>query len=148
MLLVALSTIYETQGTFSVPIYLKNFPKLGKDFEPFAFKGMLDFMSDLEDKCPRTAEFKNFFAKLKDYMATFNSTSPGSKDIQFELSIKSEKLYRAMSAFNRTTEGTLVRFNHTIEIHMVYKNVFEVFFLNVLYCISGDRRILGGWWMA
>ncbi|CAF2152380.1 unnamed protein product [Brassica rapa] len=106
MLLIALSTVYETQGTFSLPLYLKNFPKVGQDFESFAYKGMKDFMGDLEGKCPETTEFKDFFVKLKDYMACYSSTSPGSKDLQVELSIKSEKLYRAMSAFSGTKGGT------------------------------------------
>ena len=85
MLLIALSTVYETQGTFSLPVYLKNFPKVGQDFESFAYKGMKDFMGDLEGKCPETTEFKDFFVKLKDYMACYSSTSPGSKDLQVEL---------------------------------------------------------------
>ncbi|KAG2241868.1 hypothetical protein Bca52824_096288 [Brassica carinata] len=87
MLLVALSTVYKTQGTFSLPLYLQNFPKVGQDFESFATK---------------TPEFKEFFVQLKDYMACYSSTSPGSKDLQVELSIKSEKLFRAMSAFSGT----------------------------------------------
>ncbi|KAJ0234687.1 hypothetical protein HA466_0271590 [Hirschfeldia incana] len=106
MLLIALSTVYETQGTFSLPLYLKNFPKVGQDFESFAYKGMMDFMGDLEGKCPETTEFKDLFVKLKDYMACYSSTSPGSKDMQAELSIKSEKLFRAMSAFSETKGGT------------------------------------------
>lgn len=112
-LLVTLSTVYETQGTFSLPLYLKNFPRLGKDFEAFAYKGISDFLGDLEGKCPKTAEFKDFFAKLKDYMSSFNSTtSPGSsKDIQVELSEKSEKLFRAMSAFHTSKGGTSVSSN-------------------------------------
>lgn len=123
MILVALSTVYETQGTFSLPLYLENFPKLGKDFESFAYKGMLDFMGDLEGKCPGTTEFKDFFVKLKDYMACFNSTSPGTKDIKFELSVKSEKLFRAMSAFNGTKGGTSVSFNWTLTL-IWYERLF------------------------
>ncbi|KAL0693628.1 hypothetical protein Bca4012_060808 [Brassica carinata] len=106
MLLIALSIVYETQGTFSLPLYLKNFPKVSQDFESFANKGMMDFMGDLEGKCPQTPEFKEFFVKLKDYMACYSSTSPGSKDLQVELSIKSEKLFRAISAFSGTKGGT------------------------------------------
>ncbi|CAF2129586.1 unnamed protein product [Brassica napus] len=108
-LLVALSTVYETQGTFSLPLYLKNFPKVGHDFESFAYKGMMDFMGDLEGKCPQTTEFKDFFLKLKDYMACYSSTAPGSKDLQVELSIKSETLFRAMSDFSGTKGGTSTR---------------------------------------
>lgn len=111
MLFVALSTVYETQGTFSLPLYLKNFPKLGKDFEAFAYKGMSDFMGDLEGKCPKSAEFKDFFANLKDYMACFDSTS--SKDIQVEMSRKSEKLFRAMSLLDGTKGGIAVSFTLT-----------------------------------
>ncbi|CAN8277404.1 unnamed protein product [Cochlearia groenlandica] len=105
VLLVALSTIYETQGTFSLPIYLKNFPKLGKDFESFAYKGILDYLGELEGKCPATKEFNNFFEKLKDYMACFESNSPVSKDIQSELTIRSEKLFTAMSALDGGKSG-------------------------------------------
>ncbi|XP_010443993.1 PREDICTED: uncharacterized protein LOC104762287 [Camelina sativa] len=103
-LLVTLSTVYETQGTFSLPHYLEKFPKVGKDFEAFANKGMSDFLGDLEGMCPKTAEFKNLFATLKDYMASFGSGS--SKDIKMELSEKSEKLFRAMSVFDTSKGGT------------------------------------------
>lgn len=112
MLLVTLSIVHETQATFSLPYYLKNFPKLGKDFEPFAYKGMSEFMGDLERKCPTTTKFNDLFMKLKDYMASFDSTSPQSKDIQAELSIKSESLFRAMSAFSGTKGGTSVSLNY------------------------------------
>ncbi|VYS71102.1 unnamed protein product [Arabidopsis thaliana] len=105
-LLVTLSTVYETQGTFSLPLYLKNFPKLGKDYEAFANKGISDFLGDLEGMCPKTAEFKDFFEYLKDYMAFFNSAAPGSKDNQFEMFVKSEKLFKALSAFNSSKGGT------------------------------------------
>jgi len=109
-LLVTLSTVYETQGTFSLPLYLKNFPKLGKDYEAFANKGISDFLGDLEGMCPKTAEFKDFFENLKDYMAFFNSAAPGSKDNQFEMFVKSEKLFKALSAFNSSKGGTSVSF--------------------------------------
>ncbi|KAG7535103.1 hypothetical protein ISN45_Aa08g025760 [Arabidopsis thaliana x Arabidopsis arenosa] len=105
-LLVTLSTVYETQGTFSLPLYLKNFPKVGKDYEAFANKGISDFLGELEGMCPKTAEFKDLFETLKDYMASFNSASPGSKDNLFEMSVKSEKLFKAMSAFNSSNGGT------------------------------------------
>lgn len=103
--------IYETQGTFSLPLYLKNFPKMGKDFESFAYKGMSEFLSGLESKCPATAEFMNFFAILEDYMACFKSASAESKDFHVEMSGKSKKLFRAVSLLDGTKGGTSVSFN-------------------------------------
>lgn len=38
--------LYETQGTFSLPHYLKDFPKMSKDFVPFAYKGMSAFFGE------------------------------------------------------------------------------------------------------
>lgn len=100
--------LYETQGTFSLLHYLKDFPKMSKDFEPFVYKGMMGFMGGLESKCPATAEFKDLFDKVADYMACFKSASPVSKDIKFEMSEKSEKLFRAMSVLDGTKGGTSV----------------------------------------
>ncbi|CAA7035143.1 unnamed protein product [Microthlaspi erraticum] len=97
-------SLYETHGTFSLPQYLKDLPQTSKDFESFACNGMLDFMSILEAKCPGTAEFKDFFAKVEDYMTTFKS---GSKDIKVEMSDKSEKLFRAMSLLDGGKAGTV-----------------------------------------
>ncbi|XP_024007602.1 uncharacterized protein LOC18012810 [Eutrema salsugineum] len=109
MLLVALSDVYETeaQGTFSLPDYLELFPKMSKDFEPYASKGLLDFAGVLEGKSPATVEFKNFFTKLIDYISNcFKPASSGPINIQAEISEKSQQLFMAMFALNGTKEGT------------------------------------------
>ncbi|VVB18009.1 unnamed protein product [Arabis nemorensis] len=106
----------KTQGSFSLPLYLENFPKMRKDFEPFAYKGMLDFVTDLEVKCLASAEFKGFFAKLNDYMAGYKLASSGSDIVRIgsdvvplpiEMETRTMKLYVAMSALNGTKGGTL-----------------------------------------
>lgn len=98
----------ETQGTFSLPLYMKNLPKTAQDFEPFAYKGMSHFTDSLESKCPATTEFKDFFVKLEDYMACFKSASSESKQNQVDMSGKSQKLFRAMSLLDGTKGGTSV----------------------------------------
>lgn len=104
--------MYETQsGTFSLPHYMKNLPKTAKDFEPFAYEGMSDFMGSLEIKCPATTEFKDFFVKLEEYMVSFKSASSESKEIQVDMSGKSAKLFRAMSLLDGTKGGTSVSSN-------------------------------------
>ncbi|KAL0795486.1 hypothetical protein Bca101_066863 [Brassica carinata] len=68
---------------------------------------MLVFVTELEAKCPETAEFKNFFAKLQDYISyCFKAPPAGSYDTQVEMSDKSEQLFRALSALNGTKQGT------------------------------------------
>ncbi|CAD5335560.1 unnamed protein product [Arabidopsis thaliana] len=96
--------MYETQGTFSLPHYVKNTPKMGKAIEPFAYKGMSDFLGSLESKCPATPEFKDFFVKLEDYMACFKLVSPESK---FEMAVKSDKLFTAMISLDGTKGGSV-----------------------------------------
>lgn len=113
MLLVGLSDVYETQaqGTFSLLDYLQLFPKMTKEFEPYASKGLIDFAGVLERKSPATPEFKNFFTKLKDYISNcFKPASSRSIDIQ------KEHLFMAMSALKGTKDGTSVSF------HYIYLN--------------------------
>ncbi|CAH2043517.1 unnamed protein product [Thlaspi arvense] len=96
-----------TQASFSLPIYLGNFPRIGKDFEPFAYKGMLDFASDLETKCLANAEFKDFFVKLNEYMAGFKTESPETYSIEStNITYKAMKLFVASSALSGTKVGT------------------------------------------
>lgn len=59
------------KGSFSLSFYLKDFPEMRKDFESFAYKCMLDFVRYFDREYPGSAEFKDFFAKLNDYMASF-----------------------------------------------------------------------------
>ncbi|CAH2052937.1 unnamed protein product [Thlaspi arvense] len=99
-------SLSETRGTFSLPHFLKDIPKMSKDFESFAYDGMLDFLASLEVRCPATTEFKNFFAKVEDYMTCFKS---GSIDIiKVDISDKSEELFRAMSLLDGGKTGTSV----------------------------------------
>lgn len=109
VLLVALSNVYETQAqaqgkTFSVLDYLALFPKTGKEFAPYAFKGLLDFVGALEGKSPTTVEFKNFFTNLKGYITScFQPAPPGS--------VKSDQLFTAISALKGSQTGTSVSFH-------------------------------------
>ncbi|KAJ0238291.1 hypothetical protein HA466_0243810 [Hirschfeldia incana] len=104
VLLVALSNVYETQAQaqgkpFSVLDYLALFPKTGKEFAPYASKGLLDFVGALEGKSPTTVEFKNFFTNLKGYITScFQPTPPGSG--------KSDQLFTAISALKGSQAGT------------------------------------------
>ncbi|KAJ4869417.1 hypothetical protein Rs2_27405 [Raphanus sativus] len=104
VLLVALSNVYETQAqtqgkTFSVLDYLALFPKTGKEFGPYASKGLLDFVGALEGKSPTTVEFKNFFTNLKGYITScFQPAPPGSG--------KSDQLFTAISALKGSLAGT------------------------------------------
>ena len=115
VLLVALSNVYETQAqaqaqaqaqgkTFSVLDYLALFPKTGKEFAPYASKGLLDFVGALEGKSPTTVEFKNFFTNLKGYITScFQPAPPGS--------VKSDQLFTAISALKGSQTGTSVSFH-------------------------------------
>lgn len=83
---------------------------MSKDFEPYAHKGMLELVGDLEDECLVTAEYKDFFVKLKNYIdSCFKPTSSGLLDFQAEMSMKPKQLSRAMTALS-VTEGTSVSF--------------------------------------
>ncbi|CDY52821.1 BnaCnng23550D [Brassica napus] len=75
---------------------------MSKDFEPFAYKGMSGFLGALESKCPATAEFKDLFVKVADYMACFKS------GIKVEMQEKSVKLFRAISVLDGTNGETSV----------------------------------------
>ncbi|KFK28140.1 hypothetical protein AALP_AA8G477600 [Arabis alpina] len=104
LLLIALIIAYPTQGTDILTRLYGIFPRMSKDFVPYAHKGMLDFVGELEGKCPATVEFKDFCAKLKDYInSCFNPTSSGLVEIQVETSKKSKQLSKAMSSLNVTS---------------------------------------------
>lgn len=105
---IAKEVANKTQEPFSLPLYLSNFPKMGKDFEPFAYKGMLDFLRDLEVRCLANAEFKDFFLKLNDYMAGFKTVSPETYSIESNITYKAMRLFIASSALNGTKVGTSV----------------------------------------
>lgn len=101
MLVVASSVIYEAQGTFLLKHYLrKNFPRKCNEFTPFANKGMIMLVTNLESGCPATAEFKNFFANFKSYMTFIETTSATSKNVDVEMTTKAEGLFKAMSALS------------------------------------------------
>lgn len=118
MLLVALSAVYEVQGTFLLRHYLRKFPRRSRDFSPFANQGMLRFVKVLELKCPLKPEYTSFFGKLRSYMSFINSAS-GSKNFDVELKSQAEGLNSAMSALGG---GSSVKF-----IYPIYKpqNVFK-----------------------
>ncbi|EOA25696.1 hypothetical protein CARUB_v10019049mg [Capsella rubella] len=101
MLVIASSVIYEAQGTFLLKLYLKkNFPRKCNEFTPFANKGMLTFVTNLEDNCPATAEFKNFFTQFKSYMSFIETASTSTKNIDAEMTSKCDGLFKAMSAMS------------------------------------------------
>ncbi|XP_019100119.1 PREDICTED: mucin-21-like [Camelina sativa] len=101
MLVVASSVIYEAQGTFLLKLYLrKNFPKQCNEFTPYANKGMLSFVTNLEGNCPATAEFKNFFTQFKSYMSFIETAWASSKNVDTEMTTKCNGLFKAMSAIS------------------------------------------------
>lgn len=101
MFLVASSVIYEAQGTFLLKMYLRsNFPRTCNEFTPYANKGMITFVTDLESGCPQTAEFKEFFTKFKGYMTFIETSSTTSKNINAEMTTQCDGLFKAMSALN------------------------------------------------
>ncbi|XP_020879712.1 putative per-hexamer repeat protein 5 isoform X2 [Arabidopsis lyrata subsp. lyrata] len=99
LLLVALSEVYEVQGTFLFRHYLRKFPRRSRDFRPFACKGMLKFVDVLEVRCPLKPQYKSFFGNLRSYMNFINSAS-GSKNFDAELKGKAQGLLSAMSAMS------------------------------------------------
>lgn len=101
MLVVASSVIYEAQGTFLLKLYLKkNFPRKCNEFTPFANKGMITFVTNLEGNCPANAEFKNFFTQFKSYMSFIETASASSKNVDAEMTTKCDGLFKAMSALS------------------------------------------------
>ena len=101
VLLIALSNVYETQAqgqTFSVLDYMSLFPKTGKEFGPYASKGLLDFVGALEGKSPTTVEFKNFFTNLKGYITSCFQPAQS-------VSGKSDQLFTAISALKGSLAG-------------------------------------------
>lgn len=97
LLLVALSEVYEVQGTFLMRHYLRKFPRRSREFRPFACQGMLKFVDVLELKCPLKPQYKSFFGNLRSYMNFINSAS-GSKNFDAELKGKAQGLHTAISA--------------------------------------------------
>lgn len=101
MLVVASSVIYEAQGTFLLKLYLKkNFPRKCNEFTPFANKGMMTLVTDLEGSSPATAEFKTFFTQFKSYMSFIETTSASTKNVDAEMTTKCDALFKAMSALS------------------------------------------------
>lgn len=101
MLVVASSVIYEAQGHFLLKHYLrKSFPRKCNEFTPYANKGMIMLVTDLENGCPPTAEFKNFFTNFKSYMTFIESASATSKNVDVEMTTKAEGLFESMSAMS------------------------------------------------
>ncbi|CAF2007652.1 unnamed protein product [Brassica napus] len=102
MFMITTSTIYEVQGHFLLDHYMKKIPKISSEFEPFAFKGILSFIDHLEGLCPLKVEYKEFFTKLKDFMAFINSASGSSAEFHTQLKTKSEELFKAITKMGGT----------------------------------------------
>ncbi|KAL1203233.1 hypothetical protein V5N11_001236 [Cardamine amara subsp. amara] len=101
MFVIASSVIYEAQGTFLLKHFLrKRFPRKSNEFTPFANKGMLMFVTDLESNCPPTTEFKTFFTQYKSYMTFIESASTSSQNVDAEMTAKCDGLFKAMSALS------------------------------------------------
>ncbi|KAL1217757.1 hypothetical protein V5N11_013348 [Cardamine amara subsp. amara] len=101
MFVIASSVIYEAQGHFLLKHFLrKNFPRKSNEFTPFANKGMLMFVTDLESTCPPTTEFKTFFTQYKSYMTFIESASTSSQSVDAEMTAKCDGLFKAMSALS------------------------------------------------
>ncbi|XP_010425664.1 PREDICTED: uncharacterized protein LOC104710720 [Camelina sativa] len=99
LLLVALSEVYEVQGTFLLRHYLRKLPRRNRDFRPFACKGMLRFVALLQSMCPLKPQYTSFFGNLKSYMNFINSAS-GSENYDSELKGKAQGLYSSISALS------------------------------------------------
>lgn len=107
--MVATSVIYEVQGTFLLKLYLRRkFPRRCMDFAPFASKGMLMLVTNLEGGCPATREFKEFFTRFKSYMSFISSASSSSSNIDVEMNGRCELLAKAMSALSGSRSGQSV----------------------------------------
>jgi len=98
LILVASSTIYEAQGVFLLRHYMNKFPKNSQDFEPFAYKGMLSFVDNLENMAPEKGEYKDFFSKLKAFMSFINTAKGSSSEFQSQMKQQAEGLFKAISA--------------------------------------------------
>lgn len=109
LILVASSTIYEAQAGFLLRHYMKKFPQNSQDFEPFAYKGMLSFVDNLESMAPGKGEYKDFFSKLKAFMGFINTAKGSSSDFQSQMKQQSEGLFKAISALG-IKGGSSVRF--------------------------------------
>ncbi|KAH0940282.1 hypothetical protein HID58_007743 [Brassica napus] len=100
------SSVRQSTSPFSLPFYLRNIPKTGKDVEPFAYTGMQTFLLDLETRCLANKDFKEFFVKLNDYMASFKTVSPDTYSIESDnISTQAMHLFLALSPLDGTQVG-------------------------------------------
>ena len=103
------SSVRQSTSPFSLPFYLRNIPKTGKDVEPFAYTGMQTFLLDLETRCLANKEFKEFFVKLNGYMASFKTVSPDTYSIESDnISTQAMHLFLALSPLDGTQVGKSV----------------------------------------
>ncbi|KFK33756.1 hypothetical protein AALP_AA5G056200 [Arabis alpina] len=101
--MVASSVVYEVQGSFLLKLYLKRklFPRRCIDFTPYACKGMLMLVSNLEGGCPATREFKSFFSSFKAYLSFLSSVSvSSSSNVDVELQGKTKSLFESCALLN------------------------------------------------
>ncbi|KAG2301093.1 hypothetical protein Bca52824_029744 [Brassica carinata] len=101
------SGVRTSTSPFSLPFYLRNIPKSGKDVEAFAYKGMQTFLLDLETRCLANKEFKEFFVKMNDFMASFKTVSPETYSIESNnITTQAMHLFLALSPLDGTQAGT------------------------------------------
>lgn len=103
------SSVRQSTSPFSLPFYLRNIPKSGKDVEAFTYKGMQTFLLDLETRCLANKEFKEFFVKMNDFMASFKTVSPETYSIESNnITTPAMHLFLALSPLDGTQAGTSV----------------------------------------
>lgn len=103
MFIVASSVVYEVQGHFLLKLYLRRklVPRTCIAFTPYACKGMLMLVSNLEGGCPATREFKSFFSSFKAYISFLSSVSvSSSSNIDTELNGKAKSLFESCEVLN------------------------------------------------
>lgn len=101
LLLVALSTVYEVQGTFLLRHFLRKIPRRSTGLRPFACKGMLKFVNLLEFKSPLKPEYKNLFGNLRSYVSAISSGS------NVDLKGKAEGVQSALSALGGSSGSSV-----------------------------------------
>ncbi|XP_010554036.1 PREDICTED: uncharacterized protein LOC104823936 isoform X3 [Tarenaya hassleriana] len=89
---------------FSPSLPAMKVPETVKDIEPYTTEVVKKFLADLENKCPKTQEFKVFFEKLK---TSAKYVFPITKALGTEDSnVKASDISQAFSAFSRGEYGS------------------------------------------
>lgn len=99
MFIVVSSVVHEVQGTFLLKLYLlRKVPRVCAAFVPFAIKGIMMLVRNLESVCPANRAFKDFFSIFKSYISFISSVSSSSTNIDTELNGRCELLAKTMSS--------------------------------------------------